>query len=68
MRSPDTETACPMAIGTGGMVSKGVRAGTYPNFSISANDFAIAVVAARYRLPVPTARVVVELAGIGGAS
>ncbi|RWN59620.1 hypothetical protein [Mesorhizobium sp.] len=49
------------------VMSKGLAAtGTYPTFNYSATDFAAALIAARWHLPAPTARVVVELAGIGG--
>jgi hypothetical protein len=66
MRTPEMETAAPSGIGNGGN-SKGLAArGTYPTLTITAMDFAIAAVAARWHLPVPTARVVVELAGLGG--
>jgi hypothetical protein len=67
MWPPETETAAPTAIGNGGN-SKGAACGIYPNFSISANDFATAFIAARCHLPVPTARVVVELAQLGGSA
>lgn len=40
----------------------------YPSVGVSATVLAAAVIARRYRLTPPVARVVVELAGMGGAS
>lgn len=63
---PGNETAAPTGIGSGGN-SKGVAtSGTYPNFSLSAIDFATATIANRCHLSAATARVVVELARLGG--
>ncbi|MER9968136.1 hypothetical protein [Mesorhizobium sp. M0060] len=59
------ETAAPSGIGNGG-ISKAATLAFYSTFSFSATDFAIATVARRWHLPAPTARVVVELAGLGG--
>lgn len=39
---------------------------TYPTFSLSATDFAAAVIADRCHLPAPLARLIVELAHLGG--
>ncbi|WP_292627606.1 hypothetical protein [Mesorhizobium sp.] len=65
MRKPEMETAVPSGIGSGGN-TKVAALLSYPTFSFSATDFAIATVARRWHLPAPTARVVVELAGLGG--
>ncbi|WP_024896866.1 hypothetical protein [Brucella rhizosphaerae] len=40
----------------------------YRNPPISATNLATSVIATRFRLPMATARVVCELAGIGGAA
>lgn len=66
MWPPETETAAPTAIGNGGNSKSMATRGTYPTFSFSAMDFAIATIAARCHLPAPTARAVVELARLGG--
>jgi hypothetical protein len=67
MGNPEMKTAAPSGIGNGGN-SKVAALVTYPNFSFSAMDFAIATIARRCHLPAPTARAVVELAGLGGRS
>jgi hypothetical protein len=65
MGPPKYETAPGLATESG--ISKGLAAfGTYPTFTFSAMDFAIATIARRCHLPAPTARVVVELAQLGG--
>lgn len=65
MRNPENETAPGLATESG--ISKGLAAfGTYPSISFSAMDFAITTIARRWHLPAPTARVVVELAQLGG--
>jgi hypothetical protein len=38
----------------------------YRNPPLNAKEFAAAIIASRFHLPLPTARVVCELAGIGG--
>jgi hypothetical protein len=67
MQTPEIETAAPTAIGNGGGHSKGLATrGTYPTFSLSANEFAAAVLVERYRLTPCLARLTVELAQLGG--
>jgi hypothetical protein len=66
MRPPEIETAAPTAIGNGGN-SKGLATrGTYPCFTISATDFAAAVLIDRFGLSPSMARLVAELAQLGG--
>ncbi|RWB47569.1 MAG: hypothetical protein E5V37_23535 [Mesorhizobium sp.] len=64
---PETETAAPTAIGNGGNSKRLAGLGIYPTFSFSTIDFAAAIIADRHHLTPPVARVVVELAGMGGA-
>ncbi|CAH2400506.1 conserved hypothetical protein [Mesorhizobium ventifaucium] len=69
MGPPENGNAAPMAVGNGvdrTGASEGNLAAIYPTFSRSATEFAIATIARRWRLPAPTARVVVELARLGG--
>lgn len=65
MRTPEMETAAPTGIGNGGNTKVAAR-GTYSTFNFSAMDFAIATIARRCHLSAPTARVVCELAQLGG--
>lgn len=65
MRTPEMETAAPSGIGNGGN-TKVAAIAFYPSYSFSATEFAIATIARRWHLPAPTARVVVELAQLGG--
>lgn len=66
MRLPENEiAAAPMPVGNGGY-SKQLTQAIYPTFSQSAMDFATATIAARCHLTAATARVVVELAQLGG--
>lgn len=62
--------AAPMAVGNGvdrTGASEGNQVGAiYPSFGRTATDFATAIIAARWHLPTPTARAVVELACLGG--
>ena len=63
------ETAAPMgsSIGSGGEVTSiGFAAGQYLNPTISATDLAAAIIGARFGLSACVARLVVQLAGIGG--
>ncbi len=66
MQPPEIETAAPTGIGNGGYSKGTITTGIYPTFSLSAMDFASAVIADRCYLPAPTARLVVELAHLGG--
>ena len=50
----------------GSAISKGVEAGNYLIPDFNAKGFAPLIIAARFRLPLPLAHVVCELAGIGG--
>lgn len=53
--------------GNGGSVFEKVwTPSEYRNPPLTAKEFAAAVVAAKFHLPLPTARLVCELAGIGG--
>jgi hypothetical protein len=67
-----SETAAPMGsiIGNGGsVVSKAVRAENYPTRSeISTSEYAAALISTRFRLPLPRARLVCHLSGLGGAA
>lgn len=65
MRTSESKTAAPTAIGDGGVLCV-VAPNKYANDPNSSTDFAVAVVARRYRLTAPVARVVCHLAGIGG--
>jgi hypothetical protein len=60
------ETAAPTAIGNGGDISKGVTAGNYRTITLSATEIATSIIAARFQLSHCMARVIVELASIGG--
>lgn len=51
----------------GTVVSKAVAAEDYQTSHHSATEFAASIVAARFRLTISTARLVCELAGIGGS-
>lgn len=72
MRNPEKRNAAPAGTGNGvgdqGTFSEGTSISTYPTFSFSPREFAAAIIAARCHLPAPTARVVVELACLGGRS
>lgn len=50
------------------LTSEGQLRGIYPAFGFNANEFATAIVAERHRLPRHVARVVCELAKLGGRS
>lgn len=50
----------------GSVISKAVTAKDYQTPSLSATEIAVSIVAARFRLNISTARLVCELAGIGG--
>lgn len=53
--------------GNGGSVFEKVwTASEYRNPPISATDMAASIISRRFRLPISTARLVCELAGIGG--
>ncbi len=64
-----SETAAPMALGDGGNgISKGVAPHEYRKLTdLATAEYAALKVAARLRLRMETARVVCQLAGIGGA-
>lgn len=70
MGPPENGNAAPMAVGNGvdrTGASEGNQTGAiYPARARTATEFAIATIARRWRLPTPTARVVVELARLGG--
>jgi hypothetical protein len=53
-------------VGDQGTFSEGTLISTYPTFSFSPREFAASLISARWHLPAPTARVVVELAQLGG--
>ena len=60
------ETAGPVT-GNGGLVMRKVVATSiYQTPDFNAKGFAPLIIAARFRLPLPLAHVVCELAGIGG--
>jgi len=62
---PETKTA--VLAGNGGLVvSKAVVAKTYQNTTLTATDLAVSNIARRFHLSIATARLVCELAGIGG--
>jgi hypothetical protein len=61
-----SKTAAPIAVGNGGDSSKAVAAGNYRTSTQGATEFASLIIAARYRLTPCMARVVCELAQIGG--
>jgi hypothetical protein len=48
------------------VVSKAVAAKNYQNTTFTATEFAASVVASKFHLPLSTARVICELADIGG--
>lgn len=50
----------------GSVVEKVWTPSEYRNPSLSATDLAASIVASRFHLPISTARLVCELAGIGG--
>jgi hypothetical protein len=50
----------------GSVFTKSLAASEYRNPPLSAKEFAAALVASRFHLTLPTARVVCELSGIGG--
>ena len=52
----------------GSVIQNGWSPSEYRNPHISATNLATSVIATRFRLPMATARVVCELAGIGGAA
>ncbi|MCV9910043.1 hypothetical protein OIV19_20810 [Brucella sp. HL-2] len=52
----------------GSVIQNGWSPSEYRNPPISATNLATSVIATRFRLPMATARVVCELAGIGGAA
>jgi hypothetical protein len=60
------ETAAPTAIGNGGGISNAVAAQICHNHSSSATEIAASIIAARFRIPPYIARLVCELAQIGG--
>jgi hypothetical protein len=60
------ETAAPIAVGNGGDISKAVTAGNYRTITLSATEIASTIIAARFRLHPCMARLVCELAQIGG--
>ena len=62
--------AGPMAVGTGAVASKSVALPIYRTFTETATapEYAANLIAARFRVPMPTARVVTALAGLGGAT
>lgn len=67
--SPYSET--PLLIGSivrngGSVVEKIWTPSEYRNPPLSATEFAASVVSRRFHLPISTARLVCELAGIGG--
>ncbi|GLS29293.1 hypothetical protein SAMN04488498_11396 [Mesorhizobium albiziae] len=61
-----TETAAPIAVGNGGDISKAVTAGDYRTLTLSATEIASSIIAARFRLSPCMARLVCELAQLGG--
>lgn len=61
------ENRKPRLAGRGSLViSKGVATGNYQKPPVDTTKIAAAIVAARYRLPLHMARLVCELASIGG--
>ena len=50
----------------GSGTSKAVRSLEYPFRPFDAMSFAAAIVASRHRLPITTAKLIAELAGLGG--
>lgn len=69
MQNPEKRNAAPMAVGNGvdrTGASEGNLPAIYPTFGRSATEFAASVVAARFHLSPCMARLVCELAFIGG--
>jgi hypothetical protein len=71
MRPPKKRDAAPAGTGNGVEFRDAFSEGNplmalYPTVGVSATIFAAAVIARRYHLTPPTARLVRELAGIGG--
>lgn len=50
----------------GSVFTKSLAASEYRNPPLNAKEFAATIIASRFHVPLPTARVVCELAGIGG--
>lgn len=50
----------------GSVFTESLAASKYRNPPLSATDLAASIIASRFRLPISTARLVCELAGIGG--
>lgn len=64
---PQKETAAPTGIGSGGDDnSKGLTTRNYRNSTDTATDFAVAFVARRFRISLTRARIICDLAQIGG--
>lgn len=67
MKHLPKENAVPTAIGNG-VQKKVIAPLSYITTSDPATDFAHAYVARRYRMPITTARLICELAQIGGSN